>query len=107
MSYIYPLTPKEGGGVRSIDAPVEQLKNIQRKWQMLYGSTVGYLEKQKCKSEYFHAFTQGKGIITNAQIHRNKRFVYNLDLENFFDSFHFGRVRGFFLKIVIISLQMK
>ena len=27
-----------------------------------------------------------------------KRFVLNLDLENFFDSFHFGRVKGFFEK---------
>ena len=29
--YISFEIPKKGGGVRSIDAPVEQLKNIQRK----------------------------------------------------------------------------
>ncbi len=37
-------------------------------------------------------------IISNAIIHRNKKFVLNIDLESFFDSFHFGRVRGFFEK---------
>lgn len=45
-----------------------------------------------------HAFQKEKSIITNAQIHRNKRFVLNIDLENFFNSFHFGRVKGFFEK---------
>ena len=41
---------------------------------------------------------KNKSIYTNAAIHRNKRFVLNMDLQNFFDSFHFGRVRGFFIK---------
>lgn len=45
-----------------------------------------------------HAFIAKKGIISNASIHRNKRFVLNLDLKDFFYSFHFGRIRGFFLK---------
>ena len=45
-----------------------------------------------------------KSIITNAKPHRNKRFVLNLDLENFFDSFHFGRVRGFFEKNKVLPL---
>src|SRR5690606_12524070 len=45
-----------------------------------------------------HGFEKRKNIITNAKIHRNKRFVFNIDLENFFDSIHFGRVRGFFNK---------
>lgn len=45
-----------------------------------------------------HAFQKEKSFITNAKIHRNKRFIINIDLENFFDSFHFGRVRGYFLK---------
>ncbi|WP_353618719.1 retron Ec67 family RNA-directed DNA polymerase/endonuclease [Bacillus sp. ISL-37] len=45
-----------------------------------------------------HAFEKEKSIITNAKIHRNKRLVLNIDLESFFESFHFGRVRGFFIK---------
>ena len=32
------------------------------------------------------------------KIHRNKRFVLNVDLEGFFDSFHIGRVVGYFEK---------
>ena len=38
------------------------------------------------------------GIITNAKIHRNKRIIVNVDLSDFFDSIHIGRVCGFFEK---------
>lgn len=31
-------------------------------------------------------------------IHKNKRYILNIDLENFFNSFHFGRVMGYFNK---------
>lgn len=31
-------------------------------------------------------------------MHRNKKYILNIDLKNFFDSFNFGRVRGFFIK---------
>jgi RNA-directed DNA polymerase len=30
--------------------------------------------------------------------HRNRRWVFNLDLQDFFPCVHFGRVRGFFIK---------
>ncbi|HBL5957727.1 TPA: retron Ec67 family RNA-directed DNA polymerase/endonuclease, partial [Listeria monocytogenes] len=50
------------------------------------------------KSNISHAFTKDKSIITNAEIHKNKRFVLNIDLEDFFKSFHFGRVQGYFEK---------
>ena len=31
-------------------------------------------------------------------MHRNKKYILNIDLKDFFDSFNFGRVRGFFIK---------
>lgn len=97
--YISFEIPKKKEGVRSINAPVEQLKNIQRKIaDVLWKYQMDIWKSRDINPNISQAFIKGKGIITNAQIHRNKRFVYNLDLENFFDSFHFGRVRGFFLK---------
>ena len=38
-----------------------------------------------------------KGIKGNALMHKNKRWVINIDLKDFFPSIHFGRVRGLFL----------
>lgn len=45
-----------------------------------------------------HGFVKNRSIITNAMMHLGKKNVLNIDLENFFDSFNFGRVRGFFIK---------
>lgn len=87
--------PKKSGGIRNINAPLEELKVIQsRLASLLYKQKVEKRENNKVS----HAFEKNKSIITNAKIHRNKRFILNIDLEDFFESFHFGRVRGFFLK---------
>lgn len=45
-----------------------------------------------------HGFVRKRSIITNAMMHLGKKHVFNIDLENFFGSFNFGRVRGFFIK---------
>jgi RNA-directed DNA polymerase len=87
---------KKNGGVRKINAPLTELKDIQRKLAVaLYNHKK---KKQKIKNNLSHAYEKEKSIITNAKVHRNKRLVLNIDLENFFESFHFGRVRGFFIK---------
>lgn len=88
--------PKKNGGIREINAPLEELKDIQTK---LAEALYKHKEKgRKKKNNISHAFERQKNIITNAKIHRNKRFVLNIDLEDFFESIHFGRVRGFFNK---------
>ncbi|MDA2046314.1 retron Ec67 family RNA-directed DNA polymerase/endonuclease [Bacillus cereus group sp. MYBK40-2] len=91
--------PKKNGGVRHIKAPMPDLKEIQKKLALALWTHQEQIWKENgIKPNISHAFQKDKDIITNAQIHRNKRFVLNIDLENFFDSFHFGRVRGFFEK---------
>lgn len=91
--------PKKNGGKRKIAAPSGALKDIQTK---LADALWNYQsEKRKeigLQTNISHAFEKEKSIITNARIHRNKRFVLNIDLKDFFDSFHFGRVQGFFEK---------
>jgi len=90
--------PKKSGGKRTISSPRSDLKSIQRS---LSNSLVEYeieLSKEKNKRKVSHGFEKERSIITNSQAHRNKRFVCNMDIENFFESFHFGRIRGFFEK---------
>jgi RNA-directed DNA polymerase len=87
---------KKNGGIRKINTPIEELKDIQRKL-----AEALYIHKERKHERYSnisHAFEKNKGIITNAKFHRNKRLVLNIDLESYFESFHFGRVRGFFAK---------
>jgi RNA-directed DNA polymerase len=79
--------PKKSGGKRSILAPNEPLKNIQRKLNEVFNSI--YQPKPST-----HGFVASKSIVTNAEQHLRKSYVLNLDLQDFFPSINFGRVRG-------------
>lgn len=91
--------PKKSGGERSINAPTGALKTIQKKLaEVLYTHQDFVRKKYNIKCNISHAFEKQKNIITNADIHRNKRILAKIDLKDFFDKFHFGRVCGFFHK---------
>lgn len=97
--YVHFDIMKKNGEPRHINAPVYELKDIQRKLaDALYQHQAIVRSENNTKSTASHGFEKKKNIITNAAIHRNKKIVINLDLEDFFDSFHFGRVAGYFEK---------
>lgn len=90
---------KKNGGTRIIHAPNSELKFVQKRLASLLWDTQKKIWKSNNTSPNIsHAFQKTKSIMTNAKIHRNKKYVLNIDLEDFFSSFHFGRVKGFFEK---------
>ena len=100
--------PKKSGGERTINAPDDDLKSLQKKLaNALWKHQKRVWKIRNIQPNISHAFEENKSILTNAKIHRNKRFVLNVDLENFFDSFHFGRVRGFFEKNSDLKLPIE
>ena len=91
--------PKRNGGQRTIKAPVDALKVLQRKLSDLLQDCVDEINAaNNRKYRPAHGFKRKCSIITNARQHRHRRWVFNLDLEDFFPSINFGRVRGFLLK---------
>ncbi len=116
--------PKRNGGKRLINAPISQLKMVQRRLaNVLYGCVA---EAEKCapsRRPLAHGFARPRligtdasknkkrryalGIFSNASLHKNRRYVLNLDLEDFFPSLNFGRVRGFFIKDKRFELNEK
>lgn len=91
--------PKKSGGNRQINAPIPKIKTLQRRLaDTLYECSAEIEATHKPSKSLSHAFRKSHSIITNARPHKNRRYVLNLDLENFFPSLNFGRVRGFFLK---------
>lgn len=115
--------PKKRGGERIINAPYDRLKMIQKKLSLLlqdcedeingsYFSKDKNIDTPKQKSlcriknvreshkeaTLSHGFERYRSVLTNAHMHLGKRNILNIDLEDFFDSFNFGRVRGFFIK---------
>ena len=90
--------PKRSGGKRLVSAPYQDLKKLQRRLSELLEQCISEInEKRKVKSVLSHGFRPKYSIITNASVHRKKRYVFNMDLENFFGTINFGRVRGFFI----------
>jgi len=76
---------KKSGGTRTINTPIKSLKNIQ--------TTISFILSCIYKSTMVvHGFTKNRSIITNAQHHVNKNYVYNIDLEDFFGSIHKARI---------------
>lgn len=50
-----------------------------------------------------HGYTEGRSVITNAKRHIKKRYIINIDIENFFDSITTERVTGLFSKVLAID----
>jgi RNA-directed DNA polymerase len=98
--------PKRGGGKRQICAPADQLKLLQRRLAKILEQCAHSIREANNRNDSIaHGFKKGRSIITNARIHRNRRFVFNVDLQDFFGQIHFGRVRGFFIKDTDFSLK--
>lgn len=91
--------PKQSGGHRTIRAPVNRLKFLQRRLSNFLQDCSDEINTvHGRKDRIVHGFKRNRSIITNARQHRRRRWVFNLDLEDFFPSINFGRVRGFFIK---------
>lgn len=76
---------KKSGNPRSIHAPVKGLKAIQK--------TLAFV--LQCVFEPHHAamgFALGKSIVDNARIHQGSKYVFNIDLKDFFPSIDQARV---------------
>ena len=91
------IIPKASGGERTILIPPQPLKDLQKKFATILNFCIQEIQQEN--PNYLicnHAFEIKKSILTNAQIHRNKKYVLNIDLSDFFGSIHYGRISNFF-----------
>lgn len=82
--------PKKSGNNRIIHSPKKNLSIIQKKLKCI-------LDIEYTFHRNAHGFIQERSIITNAEEHVQKNFVLNFDLQDYFTSINFGRVRSLFL----------
>ena len=106
MKYRCFSIPKKDGSMRCIESPVESLKFIQHR----LASEIYRYYDEECRlhginRKVANAFEKGKGIYTNASIHRNKKYVFCFDIEDFFPSFNFGRVLNYFQKNALFGMN--
>jgi RNA-directed DNA polymerase len=89
-SYTSFTIAKKSGDNRTIDAPKLWLKKVQKDLLRILSS--GFKPKASAS-----AYSSNRGIVYNAKRHVKRRFVFNVDLRDFFPSINFGRVRGMFI----------
>ena len=71
---------------------------VQRRVADILQDCVEEINKVKgLKDQISHGFKRKRSIVSNANKHRRKRYVFNVDLQDFFETINFGRVRGFFI----------
>ena len=82
--------PKKNDEKRRIDSPTTNIKILQQKLNQV-------LQCIYATKPSVHGFAIGKNVRSNANAHLRKRWVFNIDLKDFFPSINFGRVRGLFM----------
>jgi retron-type reverse transcriptase len=92
VHYVSFTVPKKSGGTRTLSAPHRTLAAAQR-W------VLKNIVSRLLVESPAHGFLPGRSILTNAKPHCGKAVVANLDLENFFPSITFPRVRSVFHRI--------
>lgn len=84
------LIPKKSGGTRTISAPMPRLKASQA-WVLR--EVLGKVGLHAAA----HGFCEGRSIVSNARPHVGQAVVVNLDLQDFFPTITFRRVKGMFV----------
>ncbi|MEZ5427821.1 MAG: reverse transcriptase family protein [Pyrinomonadaceae bacterium] len=87
--YIRFKLPKKTGGFRLISAPKPDLKAAQI-W--ILDNILNHVPVHPAA----HGFLPEKNIVSNARVHLGAKIVINFDLENFFPSVTYKRVKGVF-----------
>jgi len=75
--YRYRIMQKRSGGVRLIESPKSNLKELQRR---ILSTILDRIAPHQC----VHGFVKERSIVTFARPHSNRHIVLRLDLENFF-----------------------
>jgi retron-type reverse transcriptase len=92
VHYVYFTVPKKSGGTRTLSAPHRKLAAAQR-W--ILDNIVARLPAEPPAQ----GFLTGRSTLTNARPHAGREVVLNMDLEGFFPSITFPRVRSVFHRL--------
>ena len=89
-NYVRFTIPKRSGGVRVLQAPQRRLAAVQ---QWILREILDRLPV----SAQAQGFVRGRSVVTNAALHCGQAVVLNLDVQEFFPSIPFARVRRVFI----------
>ncbi|WP_123619085.1 TIR domain-containing anti-phage reverse transcriptase [Phaeobacter inhibens] len=82
--------PKKREGTRPIDRPVRGLALAQER-------LAAVLKQSYRPKSFIHGYVTKRSFLTNAHYHEKQKWVLNIDIEDFFGSIGFARIRGLFM----------
>lgn len=83
--YRHFYIPKKSGDMRHIVAPIPQLRQLQQSVNLM-------LREAYTPAACVMGFVPHRSVATNASLHVGRRFVWNLDLQDFFPSIRHEQV---------------
>jgi retron-type reverse transcriptase len=89
MYYTFYIKKKYGTKKRRIDSPNNELKAVQR---LIYEHILQKAPLPDC----IHGFRKNHNIRSNAVTHCGKKYIYVLDIKDFFPSITSGQIRDMF-----------
>ena len=92
IHYVYFTVPKKSGGLRTLSAPHRKLAAAQR-W--IHDNILSKVQAEPAAQ----GFRKGASTVSNARPHCRQAVVVNMDLENFFPTIVFARVRSVFHRL--------
>lgn len=109
MNYKTIEIDKKNGGKRSIDIPSPSLKKIQQYLIIKISDYLIFNTSKLIKHEYHsksisfaykskHKNVNESAIFLNAYRHKNKNYVLNIDLKDYFHDITFSRIKGYLQK---------
>ena len=81
----FQVPKKKKGEFRTIDAPCAGLKMIQRALNLIFQTIYS-------PHDAAMGFVPQRSVVTNAKVHVGQKYVYNIDLKDFFPSITSGRL---------------
>jgi hypothetical protein len=82
-----------------------EVLDIKSPYSIFYKELLKEIEKltEENKSTFLtenaHGFVKGKGILSNAEQHINKKYIFKIDISNFFNSIKIDSIKNIFIKL--------
>ena len=92
----FQVPKKKKGEFRTIDAPCAGLKMFQRALNLIFQTIY-------TPHEAAMGFVPHRSVVTNARVHVGQKYVYNIDLKDFFPSITSGRL---FKRLLVAPFSM-
>ena len=93
--YMVFKIPKKSGGQRTISSPPVPIKILQLKFKSI-------LDQMYNPKRCVFVLIANRSIVESATQHKKRAsWILNVDIENFFPSINFGRIRGLFIAMGI------